>query len=713
MNDLTTRAPALPKSVAVIERMMRPKSIAIVGISSKPGTAGHMVLKNIKANEFPGAVHLVGRSGGEIEGHKVLTSIAELPEGVDVAVFTLPASSVREAVIDCIKRKVGAAVIFAAGFAEVGERAAQDEIAKIARDGGLALLGPNCLGYQNYIDRLWVGFTGGNPIKSIKGSPDPAAAVISQSGGLGSHFKWALEARDIPVAYTISTGNEAGLGLADYIDFLAEDPVARVIVVYVEQIRDTASFLAAAGRARARGKPILMVHPGRGERGKAATGSHTGALAGDYAVMRTFVTHAGILLMDSLDELIDTAEILARFPKPPSKGLGIVTFSGAFCAMAHDFCDDLGAELPPLSPHIEAELKPQVPAFAPPRNPLDLATQALWQPELVGIGCKAILDDPALGSLLVSIPNSSPRHSMRYLSDLIAVAKGSEKPVVLAMLGDRSPLPQDFLDLARQNRVILSRSSEDSLRAMARVTAHGKRLAAMPAPVAAAPFQGLPKLGRGPQPEWLGKQLLDAMGVRIPAGGLARSADEAAALAGKVGFPVAMKAQAAALAHKTEAGGVLLGLADAAAVRAAWATLQANIGRAQPGLTLDGVLVEKMAPKGVELVVGAKRDPAWGPVVLVGLGGVMVEALGDVRLLPPDLPEPAIADEILKLRAAKLLRGFRGAPPVDVQAVAHVAALVGRLMLTMPEIMEIDINPLFAHAEGQGVTAVDALFVSR
>src|SRR5258708_5614607 len=259
----------------------------------------------------------------------------------------------------------------------------------------------------------------------------------------------------------------------------------------------------------------------------------------------------------------------------------------------------------------------------------------------------------------------------------------------------------------------MSGAAEDSLRAMERVTAHGRRRGARPAPVAAAPCQDLPKLGRGPQPEWLGKQLLDAMGVRIPAGGLARSADEAAALAGKVGFPVAMKAQAAALAHKTEAGGVLLGLADAAAVRAAWATLQANIGRAQPGLTLDGVLVEKMAPKGVELVVGAKRDPAWGPVVLVGLGGVMVEALGDVRLLPPDLPEPAIADEILKLRAAKLLHGFRGAPPVDVQAVAHVAALVGRLMLTMPEIMEIDINPLFAHAEGQGVTAVDALFVSR
>ena len=715
MYDATPAGPAAPKSVAVIERMMRPKSIAIVGISSKPGTAGHMVLKNVTVNNFAGQLYLVGRSGGEIEGHKVLTSIAELPEGVDLAIFTLPASSVKDAVIDCTKRKVGAAVIFASGFAEVGERAAQDEISEIARKGNLALLGPNCLGYQNFIDGLWIGFTGGAPIKRITGSRDPALAVISQSGGLGSHFKWALEARDLPVAYTISTGNEAGLGLADFIEFLAEDATVKAILVYVEQIRDTAAFTRAAAHARACGKPILMFHPGRSNRGKAATGSHTGALAGDYAVMRTFVTHAGILLMDTLDELIDVAEILARFPIPPTKGLGVLTFSGAFCAIAYDFCDDVGAELPPLSPHIEAALKPQLPAFAPPRNPLDLATQALWQPELVGIGCKAILDDPALGSLLISIPNSGPQHSIRYIKDIVEVTKGSTKPVILAMLGDRSPLPPEFVEIARENRVMLSRSSERSLKAMATVTEYGQRLAALKAQGAAkpAPFQKLPKLGSGTQAEWLGKQVLAAAGIKVPAGGLAKTAEEAAQIAAKIGFPVAMKAQAAALAHKTEAGAVVLNLADAAAVRGAWGSLAANVERAQPGLKLDGVLVEKMAPKGLELVIGAKRDESWGPVLLVGLGGVLVEALGDVRLLPPDLPEAQIVQELRKLRAAKLLDGFRGMPAVDVEAVAHVAALVGRLMLTQPEIMEIDVNPLFAHARGQGVTAVDALFVTR
>lgn len=711
---MVVRDQASARGVAAVERLMRPKAVAIVGISSKPGTAGHAVLNNLTVNAFPGDIHLVGRSGGTIAGRKVLSSIAELPEGVDLAIFTLPAAGVREAMVECMRRKVGGAVVFASGFAEIGERAAQDELTRLAREGDFALLGPNCLGYQNFIDGLAIGFTGGTALKRVAGATDPAIAVISQSGGLGGHFRWAFEARDLPVSYSISTGNEAGLGLADFIDFLSEDKMTRVIVIYVEQIRHPAEFLAAASRARARGTPVLMVHPGRSVRGKAAMGSHTGALAGDYAIMRARMADAGIPLFDTLDELIDAAEILARYPQPVTKGgLGILTFSGAFCAMAHDFAENLGIELPALSPATEAALTPQMPAFIPPRNPLDLGTQALWQPELVGIGCKALLDDPALGTLLVSIPLSSPRHGMLYLKGMIEATKGSPKPFVLSLLGDRAPLPQDFVDLAREHRIILSRSAERSFRALAHVIAYGHSVANTRPAAPPVPFKGLPALGHGPQPEWLGKKLLAAAGLRIPAGDLARTAEEAVAIAGRIGYPVAMKAQAAALAHKTEAGGVVLNLGDAAAIRSTWQTLQTNIERAQPGLKLDGVLVEKMAPKGVELVVGAKRDATWGPVVLVGLGGIWIEALGDVRLLPPDLPEPAIVEELLKLRTAKLLKGFRGAPPVDVAAVARTAALVGRLMLTVPEILEIDINPLFAHAQGDGVTAVDALIVTR
>ena len=698
----------------IVEMLMRPTSVVIVGMSSKAGSAGHMVLNNLKFNDFKGKIHLVGRSGGNVEGIPVLTTMDELPEGVDVAVFTLPASGVKEALEGCVRRKVKAAVIFSSGFAETGERAAQEELTRIAREGNVAILGPNCLGYTNFVDGNVIGFTGAAKVPVIDSDRDPAVAIVSQSGGLAGHIRQALAARDIPTSYNVSTGNEAGLGLAEFIDFFSKDEKTKAIVVYVEEFRQTEKFIAAAARARDAGKPILMLSPGRSAKAKVAVSSHTGALAGDYAVMRTIVTHSGIALVDTLDEMVDTAEILARFPNPPSQGPAVLTFSGAFCALAYDFYEELGLEIPALSPETEAYLKPIVPSFIPPKNPLDLGTATLWQPELMEIGPKALLDDPALGGLVISAPlGTSPALSMKYFNYLLAAVKDSTKPMIYAPLGDRSPLPDEFVKAAQENRMMVSRSADRSMRAMAQATLHARSRERAKGSVKHAPFTNLPKLGSGTQPEWLGKQLLAAAGVRIPDGALVKTVDEAVTLAKKIGFPVVLKAQAGALAHKTEAGGVILNIKDEAGLKDAWQTLHANIKKHQPDLTLDGVLVEKMAAKGLELVIGAKRDPLWGPVVLVGLGGIWVEALGDIRLLPPDLSEKGIIDDLMKLRTAKLLKGFRGSPAVDVAAVAKTVSLVGRLMTTMPEVTEIDINPVFAHGVGEGITAVDALIVTK
>jgi acyl-CoA synthetase (NDP forming) len=698
----------------IVEVLMRPRSVVIVGMSSKAGSAGHMVLNNLKLNDFEGPIHLVGRSGGNVDGIPVLASVDDLPEGVDVAVFTLPASGVKEALEGCVRKRVKAAVIFSSGFAETGERAAQDELSRIARDGNVAILGPNCLGYTNYVDGVAIGFAGASKVPMIESDRDPAVAIVSQSGGLAGHIRQALAARDIPTSYNISTGNEAGLGLAEFIDFFSRNEKTKAIIVYVEEFRQTEKFVAAAARAADAGKPILMLSPGRSVKAKVAVSSHTGALAGDYAVMRTIVTNSGIALLDTLDELVDTAEILARFPDPPMQGPAVLTFSGAFCALAYDFYEELGLEIPPLSAATEAFLKPKLPSFIPPKNPLDLGTTTIWQPELMEIAPKALLEDRALGGLVISAPiGTNPALSMKYLNYLLAAVKDSAKPVIYAPLGDRSPLPEEFTDLAREHRLMLSRSADRSMRAMAHATLHARARARGKKSVRHAPLPHLPKLGSGTQPEWLGKQFLAAAGMRVPEGALVKTLDEAAGLAKRIGFPVVLKAQAGALAHKTEAGGVILNIKDDAGLREGWQTLHTNIERHQPGLKLDGVLVEKMAAKSLELVVGAKRDPLWGPVVLVGLGGIWVEAMGDVRLLPPDLPEDAIVEELYKLRTAKLLKGFRGSPPVDVAAVAKTASLVGRIMMTVPEIIEIDINPVFAHAAGQGTTALDVLIVTK
>ena len=697
--------------MTAVELLMRPRSIAVVGVSSRPRTAGRTVLANLDLNAFAGDVHVVGRGGGEVEGHALLEEIDDLPVGVDLAVLTLPASAVKEALHACVRRGVRTVTVFASGFAEAGERAAQDELVAIAQEAGMALLGPNCLGYTNLVDGLPIGFAHIRRVARLDAaSGKPAVAMASQSGGLLAFTSIALAARGLAMSYTVSTGNEAGIGIADFVNFFADDAATSVIALYLEEVRDPPAFLAAAARARAAGKPLVMIHPGRGARGRAAVQSHTGALAGDYESMRVTLERAGVVLVETMEAFVDVVEILACYPRPPVAGPGILTFSGGFCAIAHDVFEDLGLELPALTAQTVAALAPQLPAFIPPSNPLDLGTQAMWQPELTGIGAGALAGDDAVGSLIVAINSGTPQSLQAYGPHFIAALQGQDKPAILAF--STPNLDPDFVASIRDSGLVMSQSIEGSMRAIATLTHFGRAMRRERPSAAPPAFDALPALGAGAQPEWRGKQLLAAMGIRVPEGGLARDAAEAEAIAARVGYPVALKAQAGALAHKTEAGGVALNIADAAALRAAWETVTANVERATPGLALDGILVERMAPKGLELMIGARRDPKWGPVLLVGLGGIWVEALGDVRILPPDLAEADIVAELLRLRSAKLLGGFRGQPAVDVAAVARTVALVGRLMLTEPRIAEIDLNPVFVHPAGEGLTAVDALIVT-
>ncbi|MCW2337218.1 acyl-CoA synthetase (NDP forming) [Sphingobium sp. B2D3A] len=708
--DLSPRIKPV-RGADAVALFMRPRSIAVIGVSAKPKTAGRTVLANLQLNAFDGDVHVVGRAEGEIDGYPVTQSIDDLPEGVDLAVFTLPAAGVKDALEACVRRGVKAVTVFSSGFAEAGNRAGQDELVRIAYEGNVALLGPNCLGYTNLVKGLPIGFANARKVaKLAPDDPNPAIAMVSQSGGLMAYASTNLAARHLPMAYTVSTGNEAGIGIPDFIDFFAQDEATKVIALYLEEVRDPQAFLAAARRAQAAGKALVAIHPGRGEKGKAAIQSHTGALAGDYATMQLHLDRAGVVLVETLEEWVDVIELLARYPVAPTKGPGVLTFSGGFCAIAHDYFEALDMEMPALTEQTRSELAPQLPVFIPPRNPLDLGTQAIFQPELIPLGTNALMADGNVGSVLIAINSGTAASQRGYGPMFIDSLKGKDRPAIMAF-----PAPEmdaDFEASVRANRLILSRSIERSMTALSRVTRHGRSLARSARSVTHTPFADLPTLGSGPQPEWLGKQLLSAMGIRVPAGGLATTLEEAEATAAKVGYPLAIKAQAGALAHKTEAGGVILGIRDADELRRAWDDLHANVARAQPGLVLDGVLVEKMAPKGLELMIGAKRDAKWGPVVLVGLGGIWVEALGDVRLLPVDMAQEDIVVELMKLRSAKLLKGFRGSPPVDVQAVAHTAALIGRLMETMPQIEEIDLNPVFVHPQGEGLTAVDALIIT-
>jgi acyl-CoA synthetase (NDP forming) len=627
-----------------------------------------------------------------------------LPEGVDLAVFTLPAAAVPEAMQACARRKVGSAMVFAAGFAETGDYATQDAVAATARAAGLAIVGPNCLGITNNVDGLMLHMIYAR--EAARGISD-GVAIVGQSGGLLGHFQRACDGRGIPVSYVISTGNECGLETIDFIEFLVDDAATRVIMAYCEEIRRPQAFLAALRRARAAGKPVVLMLAGRSAKARKAAQSHTGALVGDYATVRTLAEDSGAVVVGTMDEAMDLVAILQRFPVPPTKGVGVLTASGAYVGLTNDFAEDIALDLPELDPATLKTIGETLPAYGNYGNPLD--TTAGFTPAMLPAVTKALIDDPNVGTLFISFPINTPLPIRAFNQGMAH----SPKPKVMVALGDTWALGDDVMAAVNESPAVFSRSSDRMLRAIALYTRYGRLLARNHDAAPAAPIVGLPKLGKGAQPEWLGKKVLAAAGIRIPDGGLARTMDEAAALAKKIGYPVVLKAQAAALSHKTEAGAVALNLADETALRAAWETTMRNVARAAPDVKLDGALVEKMSPRGIELMVGAKRDPGWDTVLLLGLGGIWVEALGDVQVLPARADAAEIVAALGRLRAAKLLAGMRGAPPADVDAVAQVVLAIGRLMQAVPEIAEIDVNPLMVHAKGCGATALDGLIVVR
>lgn len=692
-----------------LDRLLRPRSIAIVGAQPDRTSIGGGVLANLERYGYKGVLHLVSRTRDEINGRPCVKSIADLPHGIDVVVLIVPQAAIQDSVLACIERGVGGVIVFTSGFAEAGEegRRQQDELAAICRDANLALLGPNCMGLTNYVDGIPLTF---ELIERRGVGNRQKVAIVAQSGATAVNIRCAMHARDMAVSYVVATGNEAVLSAEDFVEHLIEKTDAAVVAVYVERISNPQKFLDVARRARAMGKPIVMLHSGSSERGRHAAQSHTGALAGDHALMQTAVRNEAVVLVGTTDELFDVTAVLARFPVPPAGDAGIVTNSGAIRGLAFDFCERIGLQLAGLSPEVDAELHTLVPPYVHVDNPFDIGTTGFANPGIYGTSAAALLKDPNVGTVLLSYVGGSPNLQIAKSDAILPVAAVATKPVILNIVGDDYPLDPEFMRAIRESGIPFFRSPERAMSAMAVISNYADDLAATTDRAGdGARYPSLPNSGL--VVEHAGKRILDDLGIATPKGELAKTADEAVQAARRIGYPVVMKAQAAALAHKSDVGGVVVGIATDDALRQAWDRMHASIGKAKPGLVLDGVLIEEMAKPGLEMVVGAKRDPQWGPVVLVGLGGVWIEALADIRLLPADISRERAIAEIGKLKAAKLLGPFRGQPARDVAAIADVVVKLGALMRATPEIAEVDINPLVVYGEGQGAIALDALFV--
>ena len=694
------------RQVIALQALLRPRSVAIVGVSPEAGSLGGNVLTNLRRIGFNGDIHLVSRSNREIGGRACVGSIDELPDGVDVAVLAVPRQATVDAVQACVRRKIGAALVFASGFAEMDQagRADQEAMARIANDAKLALCGPNCIGLVNLSDRVALTF---EPLSLPAQAHGRGIGVVTQSGAMCSTLRLALLAKGLKLSIVVSTGNEAQLTTEHFLEFLIDDDSTQVIVLFMEQVRDPALFLGLAARARERKKPIVLMHPGRSARAQESARTHTGAMVGNHAVMSALVAHEAVVRVETLEELLDTAEILARFAKPPVRGAAVMTNSGAFKGYALDFAETLGLDLPALSPANAEAIKKILPPFAAIENPVDTTAQTVRDPSILGSTAAQLLADPAMGSLVISIVAGAPRFAMDKANAILSGIANLEKPIAVATMGDETELPAEFSACLRNKGLAFFRSPDRALRAMARATWYGNAVTS-PRPCAETPALPSYKIAAtGALTEYQGKALLAMLGIAVPESALARDPDDASEIAERLGYPVVLKAQAAALAHKSDAGGVVLNIAEHAALMRAWDNVAADVGKAQPDLALDGMLVESMAPPGLELVVGARREPSWGPILTIGLGGIWIEALHDIRILPADIDRDGIIEELQKLKGAALLRGGRGTPAADLDAVADCVLRLGAIMRGERRMTEIEINPLRVYAKG--VLALDVL----
>jgi len=696
---------------AQIDRLLRPKSVAVIGASDRHGALGCTLLNNLVQYEFDGAIYPVNPKRDELQGLKVCKDVSELPEGVDCAVLAIPRAFVVDTVRQLGARGCGAVVIYAAGFSEAGEEGARDqaELGRIAEQYGMVIEGPNCLGSTNYVDRIPLSFVETN----MKTPPAGARAVgiASQSGALAAVLATSLHPRGCYVSTSVSTGNEAGSGVEDFVEWLVDDPATNVIALYVETLRRPRAFINAVRRARAAGKPVVMLHPGKSSKAAESAATHTGAMAGDHALMKAKLTREGVIFAETLEELADIATIAVTCSSLPGANMVVLGESGALRGLAFDLAEDVGLDLLDLNDENSPKIRAVLPDFVPVSNPTDITAIGLSEPVIYTNLLKVLLEDERVGSVVASIIQSDPITSKIKFPAIQAVLEAGDpgKPLVFAGVDEGANVPPEYIAGLRAAGIPVFPSTERAYRAIARLADLSKRdLTDRSGEPIVVP--GLSDF-TGVIPEYQAKALLAPLGLPFPESLFAPSAEEAVTAADKIGYPIVMKAQAARLGHKSDAGGVILNLKTPDDVRAAFARMYDNVAAYDASIALDGVLIEKMGTMGVEMIVGAKSDPEWGPVVLAGFGGVTAEILKDVMLFTPDMGVDQVKAGLLSLKQAPLLTGWRGAPALDVDALAALIVQMGRIMTGNPAIREIDLNPVIIHPVGQGVVALDALML--
>ncbi|MFE8947499.1 acetate--CoA ligase family protein [Streptomyces sp. NPDC007856] len=707
VDDLDVSGRPLYADVPDLTRFFRPESVAVIGASDAEGRPNTGITRQLLAwAERVGArVYPVHPSRPSVFGIPCAASVAELlPGQVDLAVLLV--ADPLPVIEELADAKVRFAVAFASGFAETGEAGAeaQQRLTDAVRRSGIRLLGPNT--NLNAFEDIREDLTG------------PAIALITQSGHQGRPV-FSLQELGIRLSHWAPTGNEADLETADFLSWFAEQPEVGAVACYVEGLKDGRAFLLAADRAARRGVPVVAVKVGRTETGARTAASHTGKLTGADDVVDAAMRQFGVVRVDGLDELQDTAALLARARAPLAEGVAVYSISGGTGAHAADLATAAGLHLPRLSEARQAELHQWIPEYLSVANPVDNGGHPVgdWRGRKI---VDAILADPSIGVLICPVTGPFPPLSDKLVTDLAEAAEETDK-LVCVVWGSPVGTEAAYREvLLGSSRVATFRTVGNCLKAVRAWLDHHRFVSDYRSPFDEAPrtpspsFRKAEALMRPGQQlsEHGAKQLLRAYGIRVPREQLVTSAAAAVRAAAQVGYPVVMKASGAQIAHKTELGLVKIGLTSASQVRDAYRELT-DIARYE-GVSLDGILVCQMVEQGVEMVLGMTHDDLFGPTVTVGLGGVLVEVLHDAAVRVPPFGEDQARAMLAELRGRALLDGVRGRPPADRDALVEVILRVQRMALELGEhIAELDINPLMVLPRGQGAVALDALVVCR
>lgn len=704
---------------AELECMFAPKSVAILGVSPKESAFGSKTLSNLEMAKFGGRIYPVNSKYEMIGDRQCYASIRDLPETPDCVIIAVPRESVEQMVIECAERRVGGIIIYTSGYSETGKlgRAEQQaRLTQISNESGVRILGPNCFGVLNFKIGFRASF--GSVEDAVLPAPRPEAiGLVSQSGALGFALSQATE-HGMSFSHVLTCGNACDVDVADEISYLADDPNCKVIACVFEGMPNPRRIIEAADIAHAANKPVIIYKMATGEKGAVAAMSHTGSLAGSNAAYSAAFRRAGIITVDNFEAVVETASFFAKATRPKSSGVAVVATSGGACIMAADKAELHNVPLPQPAAVTREVLERVVPEFGSARNPCDVTAQVIGSPESLRDCVDALLSDDTYGALVVPLPYAYAVAAER-LKLFSAAAKKYQKIVCAVWITEWLEGPS-ALEIELDQNVAMFRSMDRCFATLAAWNEREYWLRAQPRKLARTAGKDcvliaaklLESAKNTILTEREAKKVLSAYGVSVVTEDLVQSDDDAVASAIGMGYPVAMKVESPDIPHKTEAGVIRLNLKSDAEVRFAYKEIMASANNASLQPRINGVLMQTMVSNGTEIMIGGRVDPLFGPLIVVGFGGIFVELLNDTVLELAPINHKEALNMLGRLKGKEVLTGFRGLEPVNLETLAEVVCRLSELIADQQEfISELDVNPLIC--SGESIIAVDALIVTQ